>query len=82
MIPNGINVMRCYSLKMRSEKNRVLCEQPEHKVACAIVLLKEQLKAGMQLIESVIQEARRRPGGLHLPKKIYSLHENPYGVHL
>jgi transposase, IS5 family len=54
---------------------RDLYTKRSHKAAGAVERLKEKLASDSKLVERVIHQAQERLRGIHVPNKVYSLHE-------
>ena len=57
------------------KKIRNLYAKGAHKAARAVERLKDKLESDTKLVKRVIQQSRERLRGIHVPNKVYSLHE-------
>jgi IS5 family transposase len=62
-------------LQRAESKIEALVHQGEQQAAQSIERLKRQLEADTELVKRVIHQVQERLGGVHIPGKIYSLHE-------
>lgn len=62
-------------LKQAERKVEALVQQGEQQAAQGIERMKGQLEADTELIKRVIHQTKQRLCGVHIPGKLYSLHE-------